>query len=77
MPAPRDAKNTIDGEPDPYDFARAARILEAMDLLRSEAVKANIVEIVAMVDATFNLLVTTYNSILRHEMAGAGNDMVQ
>jgi hypothetical protein len=77
MPAPRDTKKTIDEKPDPYDFAKAARILEAMDFLRSEAVKTDIGEIVAMVDATFNLLVTTYNSILRHAMTGAGNDMVQ
>jgi hypothetical protein len=77
MPAPRDAKKTIDGELDPYDFAKAARILEAMDLLRSEAVKTNFGDIVAMVDATFNLLLTTYHCILRYEMTGAGNDMVQ
>ena len=62
----------------PYDFARAARILEAMDFLRREAVKTNTPDVVAMVDATFNLLVTTCDCILRHERTtNAGNEMVQ
>jgi hypothetical protein len=38
------AFSSIDGKSDPYDFAKAARILEAMDFLRSEAVKTNIGE---------------------------------
>jgi len=40
------------------------RILKAMDLLRSEAVKGNIEEIVSMVDANFRLLTTTITGIL-------------
>ena len=48
-----------------------------MDTLRSEAVKTNIEEIVAIVDANFRLLVTTYYCILRYEMTKlAGNEMV-
>jgi hypothetical protein len=43
-----------------------------MDFLRREAVKTNIGDVVAMVDATFNLLVTTYDCILRHEMTTNG-----
>lgn len=61
-----------------YDFAQAERILKAMDFLRGEAVKTNIEEIVTMIDATFNLVVTTYCCILRYEMTKlAGNEMVQ
>lgn len=61
-----------------YDFAQAERIIKAMDCLRSEAVKADIEEIVAMIDANFRLLVTTYCCILRYEPAKpGGNGMVQ
>jgi hypothetical protein len=75
MAEPRDLK---EGEPYEYDFAQAERILRALDFLRSEAVERNIEEIVAMVDANFRLLATTYYSILRHEMTTlAGNEMVQ
>ena len=51
-----------------YDFDQAERILEAMDFLRKEAVKTRIPEIVTMVDASFQLLVTSYYCILRYEM---------
>jgi hypothetical protein len=59
-----------------YDFSRASEILEAMDILRSQAMNTRIPEIVTMVDASFRLLVTTYYCILRHEIATlAGTDM--
>ena len=49
-----------------------------MDFLRGEAVKTRIDEIVTMIDATYNLLITTYYCILRYEMTKlAGNEMVQ
>ena len=51
-----------------YDFEQASRILEAMDFLRTEALKTHIPEIVTMVDASFRLLLTAYYSILRYEM---------
>ena len=51
-----------------YNFDQASRVLEAMDLLREEAVKTRIPEIVSMVDATFKLLVTSYYTIRRYEM---------
>ncbi len=61
-----------------YDFAKASQILKAMDFLRGEAENTRIEEIVTMIDASFNLLVTTYYCILRYEMTKlAGNDMVQ
>ena len=61
-----------------YDFTKAGQILEAMDFLRGEAVKTRIDEIVTMIDATYNLLITTYYCILRYEMTKlAGNEMVQ
>jgi len=61
-----------------YDFAKASQILKAMDFLRGEAESTRIEEIVTMIDASFNLLVTTYYCILRYEMTKlAGNDMVQ
>ena len=50
-----------------YDFEQAARILQAMDGLRTEAVRARIPEIVTMVDSSFEVLRTTYHCILRHE----------
>jgi hypothetical protein len=75
MADPPDLK---EAEPYKYDFAQAERILKALDLLRSEAVKGNVGEIVTMVDANFRLLTTTYQSILRYEMTKlAGNEMVQ
>ena len=59
-----------------YDFQQASRILEAMDFLRSEALKTHIPEIVTMVDASFRLLLTAYYSILRYEMTKLpGTDM--
>jgi hypothetical protein len=49
-----------------------------MDLLRGEALKTNIEEIVTMVDANFRLLLTTYYCILRYEMTKlVGNELVQ
>ena len=51
-----------------YDFVQAEQILEAMDFLRQEAVKTHIPEVIAMVDASFRLLVTSYYCILRYEM---------
>jgi hypothetical protein len=66
------------GEKYTYDFAKASQILKAMDFLRGEAVKTNIEEIITMIDASFNLLVTTYYCILRYEMTKlAGNELVQ
>ena len=52
-----------------YDFDQAERILEAMNFLRREAVKTHIPEVVAMVDASFHLLVNSYYCILRYEMS--------
>lgn len=61
-----------------YDFDKASRILQAMDLLRGEAVKTGIEEIITMVDASFRLLLATYYSILRYEMTKlSGTDMMQ
>lgn len=51
-----------------YDFGQAEQILQAMDFLRQEAVKTRIPEVIAMVDASFRLLVTSYYCILRYEM---------
>ena len=51
-----------------YNFNKASEVLQAMDSLRGEAVKTGIEEIVAMVDASFQLLLTTYYGILRYEM---------
>jgi hypothetical protein len=51
-----------------YDFAQASRILEAMDLLRKDAVTTRIPEVVTMIDAAYRILATTYCSILRYEM---------
>jgi len=80
MPELPDLKELEEGaeESYKYDFEQAQQILSAMDLLRGEALKTNIEEIVAMVDASFRLLRTTYYSILRYEMTKlAGNEMVQ
>jgi len=51
-----------------YDFDQASRVLKAMDVLRKEAVKTRIPEVVTMIDAAHRILVTTYCSILRYEM---------
>jgi len=51
-----------------YDFDEASRVLEAMDLLRKDAVNSRIPEIVTMIDAANRILVTTYCTILRYEM---------
>jgi hypothetical protein len=69
MPEPPSAneKNAANDEYT-YDFAQAEQILEAMDFLRQEAVRTRIPEIIAMVDASFRLLVTSYYCILRYEM---------
>ena len=70
MPKPPDLKEIKTGatEQYTYDFPQAERILEAMDFLRQEAVKTRIPEVIAMVDASFRLLVTSYYCILRYEM---------
>jgi hypothetical protein len=70
MPVPPSAKE-IEAANDEYsyDFVKAGQILEAMDFLRQEAVVTRIPEIIAMVDASFRLLVTSYHCILRYEMA--------
>jgi len=66
------------GAPYRYDFAQAERILKAMDVLRGEAETRRIGEIVTMIDASFNVLVTAYYGILRYEMTKlAGNELVQ
>ena len=79
MPEPPSAKErTAANDEYTYDFVQAQQILEAMDFLREEAVKTRIPEIIAMVDASFRLLVTSYYCILRYEMTKlAGNEMVQ
>lgn len=51
-----------------YDLDQASRVLESMDVLREEAVKTRIPEVVTMIDAAHRILVTTYCSILRYEM---------
>src|ERR1700691_3203844 len=56
------------GENYKYDFAKASQILKAMEFLRIEAETTRIEEIVTIIDASFNLLVTTYYCILRNEM---------
>ena len=69
MPEPPSAKETTAANDDyTYDFVQAEQILEAMDSLREEAVKTRIPEVIAMVDASFRLLVTSYYCILRYEM---------
>jgi len=80
MPEPPDRKElgARADESYTYDFEKAQQILAAMDLLRDEAVKTNIEEVVAMIDANFRLLLTTYHCILRYEMTKlAGSEMVQ
>jgi hypothetical protein len=70
MPEPPDLKDVKTGatEEYTYNFDQAEQILEAMDFLREEAVKTRIPEVIAMVDASFRLLVTSYHCILRYEM---------
>ena len=69
MPEPPSPKEKPAANDDyTYDFVQARQILEAMDFLREEAVKTRIPEIIAMVDASFRLLVTSYYCILRYEM---------
>ena len=51
-----------------YDFAKASEVLQAMDLLRGEAVTNGVEEIVTMIDASFRLLFIAYESIVRYEM---------
>jgi hypothetical protein len=69
MPEPPSAKEkTAANDEYSYDFVQAEQILEAMDFLRQEAVKTRIPEVIAMVDASFRLLVTSYYCILRYEM---------
>jgi len=69
MPEPPSAKEkTAANDEYTYDFVQAEQILEAMDFLREEAVKTRIPEVIAMVDASFRLLVTSYYCILRYEM---------
>ena len=69
MPEPPSAKEQTAANDDyTYDFVQAEQILEAMDFLRQEAVKTRIPEVIAMVDASFRLLVTSYYCILRYEM---------
>jgi hypothetical protein len=67
----------VAGEDSKYDFVQAERILIAMDFLRGEAARTRIDEIVTMIDATFSLLVTTYQCIVRYEMTKLpANEMV-
>ena len=69
MPEPPSAiEKTAANDEYTYDFVQAEQILEAMDFLRQEAVKTRIPEVIAMVDASFRLLVTSYYCILRYEM---------
>ena len=70
MPEPPSLKErkTAANDEYTYDFVQAEQILEAMDFLRQEAVKTRIPEVIAMVDASFRLLVTSYHCILRYEM---------
>ena len=69
MPEPPSAKEKAAANDEyTYDFVQAEQILEAMDFLREEAVKTRIPEVIAMVDASFRLLVTSYYCILRYEM---------
>jgi len=69
MPEPPSANEKTAANDDyTYDFSQAEQILQAMDFLREEAVKTRIPEIIAMVDASFRLLVTSYYCILRYEM---------
>ena len=80
MPEPPSQKErkTAANDEYTYDFVQAGQVLEAMDFLRQEAVKTRIPEVIAMVDASFRLLVTSYYCILRYEMTKlAGNEMVQ
>jgi hypothetical protein len=66
------------GEGFEYDFDKAEQVLKAMDFLRREAKATRIEEIVTMIDASFNLLLTAYYCILRYEMTKlAGNELVQ
>jgi len=51
-----------------YNFDQASRVLEGMDALRKEAVKAGIPEIVSVIDAAFKILLTSYYTIFRNEM---------
>jgi hypothetical protein len=69
MPEQPNAKdNTAANDDYTYDFVKAGQIIGAMDFLRQEAVTTRIPEVIAMVDATFQLLVTAYHCILRYEM---------
>ena len=69
MPEPPSAKETTAANDEfSYDLVKAGHSLEAMDFLRREAIKTRIPEIVSMVDASFQLLVTSYHCILRYEM---------
>lgn len=69
MPEPPSAtEKTAANDEYTYDFVQAQQIIEAMDFLREEAVKTCIPEVIAMVDASFRLLFTSYCCILRYEM---------
>jgi len=81
---PANAKGTSPGRTgdrvtdEAYDFDKASEVLQAMDSLRGKALKTGIKEIVAMVDASFQILLTTYHSILRYEMTRlTGTEKVQ
>jgi hypothetical protein len=78
MPEPPDLAEPglTAGETHQYDFAKASQVLKALDFLRVEAKATRIEEIVTMIDASFNLLLTTYYCILRYETARlAGTEM--
>jgi hypothetical protein len=67
LPSLEDVKRGTDEEYK-YDFGQASRILEAMDFLRGEAVNTRIPEIITMIDASFQLLLTTYYCLMRYGM---------
>lgn len=43
-------------------------VIEAMDFLRSEAKKSGVEEIIRLVDSTFEIIYTTYYTIVRYQM---------
>ena len=64
--APGELESRVQGDYK-YDFEQAARILQAMDGLRRDAVRTRIPEIVTMVDSSFDVLRASYHCILRNE----------
>ena len=78
MSKPPDADEPETSSEYKYDLAQAERILKEMAVLRGAAQNARDYEIVTMIDASLNVLVTAYEAILRYRKTRLpGDGMVQ